>query len=67
MLNRLHHMETMDTLLLMLSLMAASSLIPIKVWECGGKLLSREESNGSGKLESGIEETAAEKGWQERR
>jgi hypothetical protein len=48
------------TLLLMLSLMEVSSLIPNKVLVCGGRHLSKEESNGSGKLESRTEKTAVE-------
>jgi len=42
----------MDTLQQMLSLMAASSLIPIEVQECGGKLNSQVELLGFGKSKS---------------
>jgi len=58
-------METMDTLLLMPSLMAASSLIPTEVQECGGKLNSQVELLGFGKSKSSIEGTAVDQDFQE--
>jgi hypothetical protein len=47
--------------------MVVSSLIPNKVLVCGGRHLSKEESNGSGKLESETERTAVEIDCQELR
>jgi len=59
-LHKHHHTAITNSQLKMPSVVDPNSLTQTKVLECGGNALSTVVTNGSGKSESKIEETAVE-------